>query len=330
VRSSPGSTRRARTLPFMPRQGRALEQLVAELERVLGPTDVVIQSPEFILGRNTGERREVDVTLRTRAGSSDLLVMIECRDRQGRQGVQWIEEVASKQENVGANKAVAVCPGGFTRGARHLADAKQIDLRTITSLTGPEVFRWLTVRRRHWNIEYRVIKFRTAQDRHVQLEPELDARFNPNPGLIPVLMRRADRMPISVHVLWRTVQKDKLFAGFEPNKQYEITHAIDVSGDPPPYQIRAVDGLVDLLGLEVSGLLDYTVQELPISRLVEYADGSGALLQTAEIEAVHEGARLVLRLNVTSDRSRHSVSVVDEVSNRSASDDMSADTSAHQ
>jgi hypothetical protein len=64
----------------LPRQGRALEQLVAGLEKVLGPTDVVIQSPEYILGPNTGDLREVDVTLRTKVGSSDLLVMIECRD----------------------------------------------------------------------------------------------------------------------------------------------------------------------------------------------------------------------------------------------------------
>lgn len=87
----------------MPRKGRALEQLVAELERVLGPTDVTIQSPEFIIGRNSGKRREVDVSLRTKIGSSAMFVMIECRDRQGRQDVTWIEQVAMKQEDVGAN-----------------------------------------------------------------------------------------------------------------------------------------------------------------------------------------------------------------------------------
>jgi hypothetical protein len=305
----------------MPRQGRALEQLVAGLEKVLGPTDVVIQSPEYIVGRNTGERREVDVTLRTKVGSSDLLVMIECRDRKRRQGsariegTEWIEQVASKQEDVGANKAVAVCPGGFTKGARKVAAAKQIDLRTVMSVTAPEVFGWLrleTVSYRHRSMEYRVIRFGVEEGHRLELEPELsEGLSSPNPGLVPVLVRRADAKPASVHDVWNTLQKDEVFAGLEPDKQHEVTVAFstDADGDPTPYQIRTVDGLVDLLRLELGGLLHYTEQELPISRLSEYLDESGALVQTAEVEVDHEEAKLVLGLNATPDRRRHSVTV---------------------
>jgi hypothetical protein len=297
----------------MPRQGRALEQLVAELERVLGPTNVLIQSPEFILGRNTGKHREVDVTLRTKIGSSDVLVMIECRDRDGRQGAPWIEQILSKQEDVGANKAIAVCPDGFTKPAWKLAEAKQIDLRTITSVTGPEVFGWLrleTVPYRHWNMEYRMIRFGVEEGHRLELEPELsEGLSSPNPGLVPVLVRRADGKPVSVHEVWNAVPKDEVFAEFEPNERHEVSCALDLSGDPPPFQIRTVDGLVNLIGLEVGGLLDYTERELPISRVYEYVDASGALVQTAEVEVVHEGARLVFGLNATPDRTRHSVTV---------------------
>jgi hypothetical protein len=282
----------------MPRKGRALEQLVAGLERVLGPTDVVIQSPEYIVGRKTGERREVDVTLRTKAGSSDLLVMIECRDRKRRkgtariEGTEWIEQVASKQEDVGANKAVAVCPGGFTKGARKLAAAKQIDLRTVMSVTAPEVFGWLrleTVSYRHWNMEYRVIRFGVEEGHRLELEPELSQGLSsPNPGLVPVLVRRSDRKEVSVHDVWNAVPKDEMFAGLEPNKSHEVMVSLstDGLGEPSPYQLRTVDGLVDLLGLELGGLLDYTERDLPISRRYEYMDGSDALVQTAEVRSL--------------------------------------------
>jgi hypothetical protein len=293
----------------MPRQGRALEQLVARLETILGSTNVLVQSPEYIVGRKTETRREVDVTLRTKIGSSELLVIIECRDRKAKQDTRWIEEVASKREDVGANKAVAVCPAGFTQGAVRLAEAEQIDLRTVVSVTGPEVFAWLgflTVSRRHWNMDYGMIRFRSAKGRHLEVEPELeDARRNlPNPAHIPVLMRRADGMPMSVHDLWKSLEKDEVFRGLEPDKPHEITHAIDLSGDPPPYQIRAADGLVDLLGLEVSGVFNYTVQELPISHLIEYADGAGTLLRTAEIDVLDGRAQLVVGMEVASERSR--------------------------
>jgi hypothetical protein len=84
-----------------------------------------------------------------------------------------------------------------------------------------------------------MIRFGFEEGRHIELEPELSRGLNsPNPGLVPVLMRR-DGMPVSVHDLWNTVQKDEVFAGFEPNKPYVIAHAIDVSGDQPPFQIRA-------------------------------------------------------------------------------------------
>jgi hypothetical protein len=145
----------------VPRQGRALEQLVAELERVLGPTDVVITSPDYIVGRESGSRREVDISLRARVGSAQILVIAECRDRQEVQDVTWIEQLATKKEDVGANKAIAVCLEGFTSGAQNLAAARQIDLRTITTVTDPEVFGWLGMRTlavHNWWTEYRVIR----------------------------------------------------------------------------------------------------------------------------------------------------------------------------
>jgi hypothetical protein len=153
-----------------------------------------------------------------------------------------------------------------------------------------------------------------AQDppHHAVAQPEQRSRHDlrsPNPGLVPVLVRRADGKPVSVHEVWNAVPKDEVFAEFEPNERHEVSCALDLSGDPPPFQIRTVDGLVNLIGLEVGGLLDYTERELPISRVYEYVDASGALVQTAEVEVVHEGARLVFGLNATPDRTRHSVTV---------------------
>jgi hypothetical protein len=46
--------------------------------------------------------------------------------------------------------------------------------------------------------------------------------------------------------------------------------------------MKTVDGLVDLVCLEVGGLLDYRETDVPISRLYECADESGSLVQTAE------------------------------------------------
>jgi hypothetical protein len=98
-------------------------------------------------------------------------------------------------------------------------------------------------------------------------------------------------------------------ARLEPDEQHAVTIAMDVQGNPPPYQIRTVTGLIDLTGLEVGGFLSYTQAQLPISRRYEYVDDSGALVQTAEVKVVYQGAELVFGLNATPDKTRHSVTV---------------------
>jgi hypothetical protein len=102
----------------------------------------------------------------------------------------------------------------------------------------------------------------------LELAPGLSEALKSNPHLAPVLVSRADGNPVSVHDVWNTLDKDEVFAGFEPDKQHEVTvtFGIDGHGDPPPYQIGMADGLVDLVGLEVGGLLSYTERQLPLSR----------------------------------------------------------------
>lgn len=128
----------------MPRAGRSLELLVKALEQLLAGAPVEIRSPDYIMGRNSGTSREVDVSLRAQVGSARVLVIIECRDRAKPQDVTWIEQLASKREDVGADKAVAVSSGGFSASARNLARSKKIDLRSLEELDPHIVFDWLT------------------------------------------------------------------------------------------------------------------------------------------------------------------------------------------
>ncbi|WP_106971674.1 restriction endonuclease [Streptomyces xylophagus] len=121
----------------MANAGRALEELVATLETLLSDSPVEIKSPDYITGRTTQTLREVDVSLRTRVGSATILVIIECRDRSRPQNVQWIDEIVGKQEEVGANKAVAVSQSGFTSTAREQGPRGSSCGRSRTSMVQP-------------------------------------------------------------------------------------------------------------------------------------------------------------------------------------------------
>src|SRR4051812_15043527 len=117
---------------FVPwRDGRALEQLVAILETALSAVPVEVRSPDYIRGSKSKSMREIDVSLRATVGSATILVVVECRDREGRQDVNWIEQIVGKRDDVGANQAVAVARDGFTSGATNYAEQNGVLLRTI-------------------------------------------------------------------------------------------------------------------------------------------------------------------------------------------------------
>lgn len=125
------------------RQGRGLEILVGRLEYILGSGTLTVRSPEFIPNRHTGDLVEVDVTLRGRIGSSNVLIALECRDRGKRQGVNWIRELVSKRDDVGADSIVAVARNGFTKDAQAEAATHRVQLRSFSSLTSVDVAREL-------------------------------------------------------------------------------------------------------------------------------------------------------------------------------------------
>jgi hypothetical protein len=125
------------------RKGRALEELVARLEAVAAGGKAEVRSPEFFTGRLSGIKREVDVTVRSKVGSAEVLVMFECRDRAKTNDVRWMDEIAGKRDDIGADVAIAVAAGGgFSKGAKAAAAARRIDLRTVEDISVEDVVSW--------------------------------------------------------------------------------------------------------------------------------------------------------------------------------------------
>jgi hypothetical protein len=125
-----------------PKPGRILEMLTARIEGALSGSEVKVKSPDHIPDRVSGGTREVDVSLRSTVGSTDILVIVECRDRGRAADVTWIEQVKSKRDAVGASKAIAVASGTFSKKALAAAGAYGVDARTVAQVHAAEVRRW--------------------------------------------------------------------------------------------------------------------------------------------------------------------------------------------
>lgn len=87
---------------------------------------------------NPSQPRQIDITIR-RHGT---FALVECRDHQSRQDVQWIEELMGRRASLRADAIIAVSSSGFTAGA--LRKAKQFGIipRGLRKLTEREVQGW--------------------------------------------------------------------------------------------------------------------------------------------------------------------------------------------
>lgn len=126
----------------MASSGKQLQELVRRIEVELA-AGCEIRSPDHLPDRSTGRLREVDVSIRSEVGSQPLLIIEECRDHRRKVGPDYVEQIATKRDDVRASKAVIVSTAGFTKGARTKAEHHGIGLMTMKEALAEEWASWL-------------------------------------------------------------------------------------------------------------------------------------------------------------------------------------------
>jgi len=121
---------------------RLFEELVTRLERAAAPRHAVVKSPDRIRDAQTGVLREVDASIRFRAGSDDVLITVECRKRKRKADDPWIEQLATKRQKLGAARSIAVSSSGFSKSAQATAALNAIELRTFAEVQKSSLDDW--------------------------------------------------------------------------------------------------------------------------------------------------------------------------------------------
>ena len=101
------------------------EQLSAKIYRKLSP-DSVVTHDDSIHGHDSNGPRQIDVSIRSKVGSHDILVVVQARDRKRPPDINDVGEFASVVKDVRANKGVLVCRTPPTK--RALAHAKSLNI----------------------------------------------------------------------------------------------------------------------------------------------------------------------------------------------------------
>ncbi|HEX8398010.1 MAG TPA: restriction endonuclease [Pyrinomonadaceae bacterium] len=106
------------------------EQLAAQIYRELLPHAKVTYD-DHIMGHDSKVLRQIDVSIRYSIVGHNQLMIVQARDKTRPADINAVGEFATVIRDVRANKGILICRGGFTSGAKSLADDLGIDLCNI-------------------------------------------------------------------------------------------------------------------------------------------------------------------------------------------------------
>lgn len=291
----------------MPRKGRDLERLVSILEKTLSKYQIKIKSPDYIEGINSGSNREIDISLRGKIGSANVLIILECRDRKKKQQVAWIEQIASKKEDVEAHKAIAVTSTGFSKGAVNTALRHNIELRTMETITPDEIVLWfeptsfvLFTRMIH-NVHIEV----DLLDKDIQKINALDFHAKSKSFSISKTGELVSFLDI-----WNNSPLDEIYKEV-PDNGDRIAKKIVLNFTNPEelYEIVTEDGNYKIQRLLIQAELYITKKDNPLSSIKIYKSGDEEIAKTAQFDFDIHGTPHVLEFHKATDTGQQSISI---------------------
>lgn len=109
------------------RSWQGFEAVIARLEKVFAKQGNVTRN-ERIVGRISGRKREIDITIRASIGGEDVLLVVDCKQWNRKPDVKAVEAFAGLKKDVGANLGIMISTKGFSKAAHRTAEHEGIKL----------------------------------------------------------------------------------------------------------------------------------------------------------------------------------------------------------
>lgn len=272
-----------------PPEWREFERLVARIEADAGSECLAVKSPDRLRCKLTGRLREVDASVRSKVGTAEVLITLECRKRRPKQDVTWVEQLATKKQNLGAARTIAVSSSGFSAEAEVVARHHGIDLRRLTDVSVAEINRMMRidfVLFPHKRVELARVGFRWYRPFEWKIPAEGSADYSLPPGTDPhakLFSSMDSKASWSVNDLWLQLQ-----AATNPFEGV-------VAGEPPiirtacfPYPgtvtVSTPAGVQTLGDVLLTVALSFEVEQVDFAsaKKIEYSSEAGNVLQRVE------------------------------------------------
>jgi len=96
--------------------------------------DMVVKVNDKIIGKQSGIKREIDVSVSGEYQGVPLLYLVQCKDHAKPADVKILGEFSSVIKDVGASKGFLICSSGFAKTIHQYARALGIELLTVEDI----------------------------------------------------------------------------------------------------------------------------------------------------------------------------------------------------
>lgn len=262
------------------KKGRDFEKLVAEIERAFSGSTAKIKINDRIPDIETGTLREIDISIRAKVGSMDLLTIVECRDRNHKADSRWIEELDGKRKSVGAHKVVAVSRNGFTDEAITKAKIRNIETRTLRKLKQRQIREWIDAH----PMSLHHTEWKQIEGEFIFRDDTLDAsdlfkniRWHDDAGIpLPLFMRKNDDRLINVVELFRWAYW--LVNGAEPETGIgvePVNRRVETGFSPGGLKLPFHDFEYDIAGIRLG--FEIRLTNIPLQSVEQYSSDENGI-----------------------------------------------------
>lgn len=291
--------------------GKALENLVRQIEELLLPDGFSVKGNSRIFNDDGVQIAEFDVEIRGRLGSTDIAWLIECRDRPGSGAAptSWIEQLVGRRDHFGFNKVTAVSSTGFAGEATNYARESGIELRTVADIRAEDVVSWLGLQHIHRHEQVTHLEAATlfvADGESSNHTSALAQRLQGCTGDTTILRSSESGELISfTHAFHAAVfSRESLFDDVQPNDAGKpIRVRARYPNDKSHFIVDTECGPVRIKEIGFRGKLLVRETDVPIASLQEYrrAESGDRISQTASFPLEVHGTRFSLELHNLAD-----------------------------
>lgn len=257
----------------MTKDGKALEELVAFVERELVPAGFTVEANAKVYDEGV-QIAELDIVVKGRVGSTDFSWLIECRDRPsaGAAPRSWVDQLIGRRQTLGFNKVTAVSTTGFSAGAKAVAAAHGIELREVAAMT-PGQFEWMVpqhftsrLHRRHMERLDFIFATKLPPDKETALNEKL-ATVTAGELLLRSSTSGEWRTGLDV---WNSAPMEEMFASILPNAPptkiaFELHYAED-----DHFILETSAGDIPVMIIRLTGNLEVSEEARPQVEALEY------------------------------------------------------------